>query len=339
VVHFISELSRRSRILIQAFAAGVARLACGASCVSGCSSLAAAARACSRGRLPPRGVWRCAVGRPSGPHEEPTHHGQPPAAHFHADPQVPSVRPGRHPRPYVARPADHPGSALALHRPARRQPGPDRPDVAGAQACDVRSAGEDGLQGDRGRLPGLRADRLRLRALDRRGRGRDPGRCDDLRTDPGPRGPDRADRRVAEGREARERPPLQRHGPGLPPGRLPWLPGRHQADRGGRHPAGDGVRREAAGSRDRVRLPVQPRDLHRHRTGLRPGGLRSGHGRLAARAGPRDHPEPARHRGALDPFHARGPFRVDAPPAASSSACPSTPTTTAARRSRRPSWP
>ena len=127
-----------------------------------------------------------------------------------------------------------------------------------------------------------------------------PDDVTDLRTDPGPRGPDRADRRVAEGRQARHRPPVQRHGARLPPGGLPRLQGRHQADRRRRHPPGDGVRGEAAGPRDRVRLPVQPRDLHRHRAGLRAGGLRGGDGRLPARSGPRDHPQPARHRGAFD---------------------------------------
>ena len=93
--------------------------------------------------------------------------------------------------------------------------------------------------------------------------------------------------------------------------------------------------------RDDLRLPVQPRDLHRHRAGLRPGGLRGRHGRLAARPGPRDHPQPARHGGAFDPVHARGPLRVDVAatcPAASTCACPSTRTTTAVRPSRRPSW-
>ncbi len=86
-------------------------------------------------------------------------------------------------------------------------------------------------------------------------------------------------------RPPRHRPPLQRHRPGLPPGRLPRLQGRHQADRRRRHPPGDGVRREAAGPRDRLRLPVQPGDLHRHRAGLRAGGLRGGHGRLPAGPG------------------------------------------------------
>ncbi len=47
-----------------------------------------------------------------------------------------------------------------------------------------------------------------------------------------------------------------------------------QADRRRRHPAGHGVRGEAAGRPDGLRLPVQPGDLHRHRAGLRAGGLR-----------------------------------------------------------------
>ena len=58
-------------------------------------------------------------------------------------------------------------------------------------------------------------------------------------------------------------------------------------------------------------------------------------------AGPRDHPQPARHRGAFHALHARGPLRVDVAatcPAASTSACPSTRTTTAVRPSPPPSW-
>ena len=45
------------------------------------------------------------------------------------------------------------GAAVVQRRPARRQPGADRPDGPAAQAAHVRRAGEDGLQGDRGRLP------------------------------------------------------------------------------------------------------------------------------------------------------------------------------------------
>ena len=40
---------------------------------------------------------------------------------------VPADRPAR---PHLADADDHRGAALALHRPARRQPGADRPDDA-----------------------------------------------------------------------------------------------------------------------------------------------------------------------------------------------------------------
>ena len=60
-------------------------------------------------------------------------------------------------------------AAVVQRRPARRQPGPDRPDGPGPQAADVRDAGRDGLQGDRGRVPVGVAARLRLRPPDHRG--------------------------------------------------------------------------------------------------------------------------------------------------------------------------
>ena len=66
-------------------------------------------------------------------------------------------------------PSSPQAAALALHRPARRQPGPDRPHDPGAQAPHVRPARAHGLQGDRGRLPVGQPDRLRLRPLAHRG--------------------------------------------------------------------------------------------------------------------------------------------------------------------------
>ena len=63
------------------------------------------------------------------------------------------------------------------------------------QAADVRAAGADGLQGDRGRLPRGQPDRLRLRPAAHRG-GPDPRRRDDPGADPGPRRADRAHLRV-----------------------------------------------------------------------------------------------------------------------------------------------
>ena len=72
---------------------------------------------------------------------------------------------------------------------------------AGAQAADVPAAGQAGLQGDRDRLPGRVADRLRLRAQADRAephsrRRHRPG------ADAGARAADPAHVRGAEGREA-----------------------------------------------------------------------------------------------------------------------------------------
>ena len=93
-------------------------------------------------------------------------------------------------------------------RPARRQPGPDRPDDPRPQAADVRAAGPDGLQGDRGRLPGGQPDRLRLRPPADRGRP-GPRRRHHPGADPGPRRADRAHLRVPARRQAGDRAPLQ----------------------------------------------------------------------------------------------------------------------------------
>ena len=86
-----------------------------------------------------------------------------PATEPDAVPSVPRLSPDRSPRPHLAHPDHHRGAPVAQHRPARRQPGPHRPDDAGPQAQDVRAAGADGLQGDRSRVPVRQPDRLRLR--------------------------------------------------------------------------------------------------------------------------------------------------------------------------------
>ena len=236
--------------------------------------------------------------------------------------------------------AHHPGPALAVHRPPRRQPGADRPDDPGPQAQDVRAAGGDGLQGDRGRLPLGQPDRLRLRPpADRAGQG--PRRRDDLGADPGPGGPDRADRRVAGGCQDGNHPPLQRDRAAVPAGGVQGGPGRVRRPRHPRHRAGDEVRRAAPGRR-RVRLPVLPGDLHRHRAGVRRRGLQRGDGRLAARRRPRDHPEPARHGRDGHAERVRRPDRVvrpeRAPPRARRDLAAPAQRPRHGRR-RRPSWP
>ena len=67
--------------------------------------------------------------------------------------EVPSVGTDLAHRSHVARPAHHQGAAVVLGRPARRQPGADRPDGPDSQAAHVRGAGQHGVQGDRGRVP------------------------------------------------------------------------------------------------------------------------------------------------------------------------------------------
>ena len=80
------------------------------------------------------------------------------------------VEPDRAARPHLARHGHRPRTAVVRGRPARRQPGADRPDEPGPQAAHVRPAGPHGLQGDRGRLPVGQPDRLRLRPRDHRAR-------------------------------------------------------------------------------------------------------------------------------------------------------------------------
>ena len=185
---------------------------------------------------------------------------------------------------------------------------------ASPQERDVRPARPHGLQGDRGRLPGRVADRLRLRPLAHRAR---PGtrRRPHLGPDPGPRGAHRAHRPVACGSEAGDRAHVQRRRAGLPPRRV-RLRGRRAGavprGRRRRHPGDHEVRRHPPG-RHRVRVGVLPRDLHGHRARLLPRHLRGRDGRLAARARPRDRDQPALHGRTLDPERLRRPDRVDEP--------------------------
>ena len=99
-------------------------------------------------------------------------------------------------RPHLAGQGHRPGAAVVRGRPARRQPGPDRPDEPGPQAPHVRAAGRDGLQGDRGRLPVGQPDRLRLRPRDHRA-GRHPRRRHHPGADAVPARADRAHLRGA----------------------------------------------------------------------------------------------------------------------------------------------
>ena len=277
---------------------------------------------------------------PSSSNSAPGRSGTGAAAQPDAVPPLSRLPPDRPARPHLADESDHQGAALAVHRSPGRQPGPDRPDDPGPQAQDVRPAGVHGLQGDRDRLPVGQPDRLRLRpAADRA--GPDPRRRDRLGADPGPRGPDRAHRRVAGRGQDGDHPHVQRDRAAVPPGGVPGRPGRVHRARHPGHRAGDEVRRAAPG-RCRVRLPVLTGDLHRDRAGVLRRGLQRGDGRLAARRRPGDHPEPAGHGGDGDAERVRRPDRVvrparPQPRARRHLAAPAQ--RPRHRRPRRPSWP
>ena len=240
--------------------------------------------------------------------------------------------------PHLAGQGHHQGPALVRRGPARRQPGPDRPDEPGPQDEDVRPAGPHGLQGDRGRLPVRLADRLRLRPAADRGQPH-PGRRHHPGADPGPRAPDRADLRVPGRREAGHRAPVQLHVGPAAPGRLQPGRGRHP----GHRPAGRAAVQEVRGNprRHAHHLRVLAGILHRHRAGVRRPGLQRRRRRLRGLGGPPGHHQPARHGGNGHPQRLRRLHRVDEPATctrAKASSCPCTRTTTAAPASPPPSW-
>ena len=168
------------------------------------------------------------------------------------------------------------GAALVRGRPARRQPGADRPDVPRAEAADVPAAGAHGLQGDRGRLPRRQPDRLRVRPAAHRA-GHDPRRRDDPGPHPVPGAPDRPHFRVTTRRQAGDRPLLQLHLGAPAAGRVRAGQGGDHRDRHRRRADVPEVRRDPhSGHRDL--LPVLAGVVHRHRAGVRPGHLRRGDG-------------------------------------------------------------
>ena len=106
----------------------------------------------------------------------------------------------------------------------------------------------DGLQGDRGRLPGRQPDRLRLRPPAHRA-GPDPGRRHDPGADPVPRAPDRAHLRVAARRQAGDRALLQLDVDAAAPGGVRPGQGRHHRHR---HAAAPGCARSTPRSTPRT---------------------------------------------------------------------------------------
>ena len=224
--------------------------------------------------------------------------------------EVPTVCPDRPPRPQVAVARDHASARLVQRRPARRQPGADRADGRRAQAADVPAAREDGVQGDRDRLPGGVADRLRLRPQAHRGRPHSRGR-ERAGADAGARAADRAHVRGGEGRAPRDHAPVQLDVDHAAPRRVRPGPRRHQADRRGRRARR--ARLRAGAARHRVDVPVLARELHGDRARLREGSLRRRARRLAADAAAQGDHQPAGHRRDGHAERLRRPGRVDEP--------------------------
>ncbi len=196
-------------------------------------------------------------------------------------------------------------------RPARRQPGPHRPDELRAQAADVPAARADGLQGDRGRLPVGEPDRLRLLPRAHRGRPH-PRRRDDPGADAVPRPPHRAHLRRHRRLEAGDRALLQLDLGAAAPRRLRARAGRHHRHRR----AGGAPLPQARGDHPRHAdlLRVLARVLHRHRARLRGAHLQRRHRRHRPDARPQDDRQPAGDRRDGDAQRLRRLDRVDGPP-------------------------
>ena len=165
------------------------------------------------------------------------------------------------------------GADLVQRRPARRQPGADRADGRRSQAADVPAAGEDGLQGNRDRLSGGVADRLRLHAQADR-RGTDSRRRHGPGADAIARGADRAHLRGARRRRPRDRPSVQLDVDHAAPARVRARSRRHQGHRRLRRQADPRLRREPArqpngSSNTRRRASPAPSSTSRWRSATR----------------------------------------------------------------------
>ncbi len=216
-------------------------------------------------------------------------------------------------RPHLAGQAHREGAALVRGRPARRQPGPHRPDDARpASSTMFQLLVADGLQGDRGRLPERQPDRLRLRAPAHRG-GPDPRRRRHPGADPGSRGAHRAHLRVASRGAKQAIVHLYNSTSTLQRRVVFGLDEDGIADI-----AVSGARLckkyeetvpDTAGL-----LRVQPGVLHRHRARVRRPGLQRGARGLRAHRREAGHHQPAGHRRDGHAQRLRRLDRVDAPP-------------------------
>ena len=202
-----------------------------------------------------------------------------------------AARPDRARRPHLARPGHRQGPAVVLGRPARRQPGAHRPDGPDAQAAHVRRRRADGLQGDRGRLPGRQPARLRLHPPAHRG-GPDPRRRDDPGARAVPPGAARAHVRVHR-RARRGRSSTSTTRPTRCSARSCSGSTRPASSTSPSTPPACARKLEETVPEHGDPLRVLAGELHADRARVRHRDLRGGDGRRRADARAPDHPQPA----------------------------------------------
>ena len=224
-------------------------------------------------------------------------------------PQIPTLSDRRPHRPHLALEGHRQGADLVLGRPARRQPGADRPDGPRAQGAHVRPAARHGLQGDRDRLPVGLADRFRFRPLVHRGR-QCARRCLAAGAGAVPARTDHPHLRGAEGRHQPDRAFLQFDQRIAAPRRLREGRRRHQAHR---HRRRQDDHRHGGQGRRRLSLRIFAGELYRHRARSGAGDLQRRHrDRQADGRQQADH-QPAVDGRDVDAQHLCRPHRMDVP--------------------------
>ena len=207
----------------------------------------------------------------------------------------------------------HQGPALVRGRPARRQPGADRPDDARRASCGCSSCwcGMGYKEIEVGFPSASQTDFDFVRAA-HRGRPASPTTSTiQVLTQAREHLIERTFEAIAR-RAAGDRAPLQLDLDAAAPGRVRPRPRRHHGHRRRRRRAVPEVRREPCPGTE-VCFEYSPGVVHRHRARVRRRGLRRGHRRLAADARPQDDRQPAGDRRDGHAQRLRRLDRVDAP--------------------------
>ena len=224
---------------------------------------------------------------------------------------VPADRPAR---PHLAEQPDHPGAAVALHRPPRRQPGPDRPDVArsastGCSTCSSPWATR------RSRSASRRAsetDFSFVRQLIERDKV-----PEDVTISVLTQAREDLIERTTESLVGVHHANIHLYNALAPLFRRVVFRATNDEIKDIAVRGTEMVMKysEANLSKTTIGYEYSPGDLHQHRAAVLARGVRGGLRRLAARRRPRDHPQPAGHRRVRDAQRVRRPDRVVLPPA------------------------